>query len=98
MPFRRQIRQPSITSADRARRDAARLTVPETTPGSLGSALCVAVTNAGAMIEAIELQTAEIERRVSVVNRRVPTISASSTGVREKQARRPALSASASFG
>jgi hypothetical protein len=37
------------------RRRAARLTVRKTTPGSLGSPLCVAVTNGGATIEAIEV-------------------------------------------
>src|ERR671937_2275951 len=43
------------------------------------------------------MQLRSSSQRVSVVNRRVPTISASSTGVREKQSRRPALSTSVSF-
>jgi MFS family permease len=59
--------------------------------------LCVAVTDGGAMIEG-DRGEVEIEpRQVSVADRRVPTISASSTLVREKQSRRPTLSTSVSF-
>jgi MFS family permease len=72
--------------------------VSKAIPSSLGSTACACASNRRAIIEAIDVQTAEIEpREVSVVNRRVPTIFASSTGVRENHLRRPVLSASLSF-
>src|SRR3954464_14244853 len=87
------------------RRGGARSTAREATPGSLGSPLCVAVTNGGATIEAIEVQTADSQtadsrsRRFSIVNRRVPTqlMSTSTGGVRETLSHRRALSTSTSF-